>query len=605
MSIDYRNIDLRSGFWKEMQKLNSETAINAVWERFDESGRISAFKFDWDGSEEKKPHVYWDSDVFKWMEGACRIMSKENRPELEEKVNMLIDLIEKNRMDDGYFNIYFSVCEPGKRFTDRNMHELYCAGHMMEAAAAHYYATGSDRFIKIAADYADCIEKAFVTEKSAAFETPGHQEIELALIKLYKITGEKRYLDLSEHFLKRRAVNGKDRPIDGSPYHAQDNRPVEEIDSAVGHAVRCLYMLCGMADCAVLTGNDKMFEACRRTYKDIAESKMYITGGVGATRFSEAFSLPYDLPNETAYAETCAAIGLMMFADRMCRYTRNASYADTVERAMYNGMCSGISLSGDAFFYENPLEINLGNHNRISVKDGHVKLAITQRQKVFWCSCCPPNINRLLPAIGEYIYDVDGSTGYINQFADSVLKKGSVEITQTTDYPWDGKVAITAKGLDKLCIRIPSWCKHFNINKSYTMLNGYAVVENDVEDIVLEMEIKPVLISSCSKVTQNACKAALMRGPIVYCAEAADNCENLHSLILTDANGAEESYDELFHGIVIKLNGLKIPESSELYSEASVNYEKTKIGFIPYYGFANRGESNMLVWLNYRGGMPS
>lgn len=605
MSIDYRDIELKSGFWKHMQQLNSETAINAVWDRFKESGRIDAFSFNWDGNEDKKPHVYWDSDVFKWMEGACRIMSKENRPDLEEKVNMLIDLIEQNRANDGYFNIYFSVCEPGKRFTDRNMHELYCAGHMMEAAAAHYYATGSKRFVNIAADYADCIEKVFVIDKSAAFETPGHQEIELALIKLYKITGEERYLRLSEHFLKRRAVNGRDKPIDGSVYHAQDNQPVEKLDSAVGHAVRCLYMLCGMADCSILTGNKKMFEACKRTYDDIVGSKMYITGGVGATRFSEAFSLPYDLPNETAYAETCAAIGLMMFADRMCRYTRDAKYADTVERAMYNGVCSGISLSGDAFFYENPLEIRLRSHRSRAVRDGHIKLAITQRQKVFWCSCCPPNINRLIPAIGEYIYDVDGTIGYINQFADSMLNKDGIEIIQKTNYPWDGKVTITVKGLDALYIRIPSWCKHFKLNKNYSIQSGYAVIEDNVGDIILEMDIKPVLISSCNKVNQNVCKVALMRGPIVYCAESVDNCENLYSLVLTDTNSVEESYSDMFHGLNLRVKGLKIPESGKLYSEATGNYEKTTINFIPYYGFANRGESNMLVWLNYKGGVPS
>lgn len=602
--MDFRNVELKSGFWKHMEKLNSQVTINAVWDRFKESGRIEAFKCEWKEGMDNKPHVYWDSDVVKWIEGACNIMCREERPELREKVEMLIDLIERNQKDDGYFNIYYTVCEPGKRFTDRNMHELYCAGHLMEAAVAYYYATNSDRLIKIAEKYADCIEKVFYVDKSAGFVTPGHQEIELALIKLYRVTGNEQYIKLAEFFLKERAQNDKDKNISEIPEHAQDNIPVEKLSSAVGHAVRCMYMLCGMADCAVLTDNKKMFKACERTYNDIVGSKMYITGGIGATRYSEAFSLAYDLPNETAYAETCAAIGLMMFADRMCRYTRQAKYADTVERVMYNGMCSGISLSGDAFFYENPLEIKLDSHKRVSVRTGKEILPITERQKMFWCSCCPPNLNRVLSSIGGYIYDIEGKKAYINQFADSIFTDGATEIVQKTNYPWNGRVQITAKGIDDIYIRIPSWCKKFDLNKAYEMSKGYAVVKNDNSEIVLDMDVKPVLIQSCPKVTQNAGKAAVMRGPVVYCAESVDNDANLHSLILTDTHEAAETYSDEFHGIVIELNGFKFKTNEELYSEADNEYENIGIKFIPYYGFANRGESNMLVWLNYKGGRP-
>ena len=596
--MDFRNVKLTNGFWKHMEDLNSSVTIDAVWNRFEETGRIDAFKFDWHEGMENKPHFFWDSDVVKWMEGACYIMCREERPDLREKVEMLIERIEEHQEESGYFNIYFTVCEPDKRFSNRDWHELYCAGHLFEAAVAYYYATGSDRLVKIATKYADFIEKVFMIDKAAPFMTPGHEEIELALIKLYKVTGTERYLKLAEFFLKNRAKNDKDTMLFNVPEYAQDYEPVEEMTSAVGHAVRCMYLLCSMVDCAKHTDNKEMLESCKRVYNDIVNSKMYITGGLGATHHAEAFSVPYDLPNETAYAETCAAIGFMFFADRMCKYTREAKYADSVERAMYNGMCSGISLSGDAFFYENPLEINLANRKRVSVRVGIERLPITQRKKVFDCSCCPPNLNRVLSSMGGYIYDIDGAVGYVNQFADSVLSCGEAEIVQKTNYPWDGRVSITAKGLDTLYIRIPAWCKNFSLNKDYTISNGYAVVKNDGEEIVFDMDIKPVIINSRPEVVANVGKAAVMRGPIVYCAEAVDNCENLHSLVLTNTDGAIESYSDEFHGIILELNGLKLISSTELYSELPPTSENVKIKLIPYYGFANRGENSMLVWLN-------
>jgi DUF1680 family protein len=605
--MNTKNTKLTGGFLKQLEKLNEEVTIDAVWDRFVETGRIDAFKFDWKEGMDNKPHFFWDSDVFKWMEGACNIIGSGKRPDLTEKVDMLISRIEEHQEEDGYFNIYFTVCEPNERFKRRSDHELYCAGHLFEAAVAHYYATGSDRLIKVAEKYAACIEKAFVTDKTAAFTTPGHEEIELALIKLYLATGNERHLRLCEFFLTKRGNNDKDEivynnpALDGIPAFQQDNVPLEDMSEAVGHAVRCLYLLCGMADFAALTSNDKMFDACKRTYNDIVTKKMYITGGVGASHYGESFSVPYDLPNEKAYAETCAAISLMMFSDRMCRYTREAKYADTVERTLYNGIISGLSLSGDSFFYENPLEINLAHHRRISLKTGVEHMPITQRPKIFGCSCCPPNLNRVLSSLGDYIYDTDGKTGYVNQFADSVFSDGAAEIIQKTNYPNDGKVILNAKGLDELKIRIPSWCSNFKLNKNYSMCDGYAVIENDGSEIVLEMEIKPVLIQSRPEVTENIGKAALMRGPVVYCVESVDNGENIHSLILTGTDGASVTYNDELRSNIIELNALKYAPQAELYGEAKDAVESATIKFIPYYAFANRGESDMLVWLNYRG----
>lgn len=596
MKYNYGNVKLNGGYWKQAKDLNRDVSIYAVWSRFYDTGRISAFNFDWKPGDEKKPHVYWDSDVVKWLEGACNIISEEPNADLQEKIDWLIDRIEENQQADGYFNIYFTVCEPEKRFTDRNLHELYCAGHLFEAACAHYKATGSTRLLNIAEKYADYIEKVFVEENSASFVTPGHQEIELALIKLYHATGKRKYLKLAEFFILNRGKNDKDALILGSIYHAQDYATAEDFGEVIGHAVRAAYMLCGMADCADLTGNGKLLEACKRSYDDIVNRKMYITGGIGSTRHGESFTIGYDLPNESAYTETCAAIALMLFCDRMCRITHEAKYADTLERAMFNGMMSGISLDGKSYFYENPLEIKLRNHERFYVKEGMMAMPITQRKEVFECSCCPPNLNRILSSIEGFFYDGKNGEYYVNQFADSCLENGSVKITQKTDYPNSGRVEISAEGMDALYIRVPSWCDSFKLSHEYEMVNGYAKVIPDGNAIVFDMDMTPFLVYANPYVSDDIGKAAVQAGPIVYCAEAVDNGD-IDLLSISTADGAKVEYNEKFRGNVITLYGKRIVKSDALYTKSAPKTEDAEIKLIPYAAFANRGESDMSVWL--------
>jgi len=473
-TVDFSQTRITGGFWKQKQSLVRRVTTKAVYDRFAETGRIDAFRFDWKPDAPNKPHFFWDSDVAKWMEGAAYILKKTPDEALEAKVEEIIDDMEKNQRSDGYFNIYFITVDPANRFKNRDWHELYCAGHLLEAAVAYADATGKDRFLNIMEKYMDYITKVFVHEKSAAFTTPGHEEIELALVRAYRFTGKKKYLDLAAFFINERGM----REDEKTEYN-QSHAPVREQDEALGHSVRAMYLYTAMADLAYELKDEKLNEACHKLYHDVVDKKMYIAGGLGSTYVGEAFTKPYDLPNEEAYTETCAGIGLMFFAKRMMMLDNDASYADTIERVFYNGVMAGLSVGGDSFFYENPLEITLMNH--FTNMYGTKRYPITQRLKCFGCSCCPPNVNRLLPVLGEYVYGHENDTLYINQFTDSTLFDGGVSCEMTTKYPLDGKVCIKASGVKKDAVRIPSWCEGFEMNKAYTMENGYAIVENDGE----------------------------------------------------------------------------------------------------------------------------
>jgi DUF1680 family protein len=394
--------------------------------------------------------------------------------------------------------------------------------------------------------YADYIDRVFRVEGSAKFVTPGHQEIELALVKLYHATGEKKYLDLSAFFIDNRGRNDKDAAADqwSQGRQAQDHAPCAEQTTAEGHSVRAAYMYSAMADIARERGDEALKQACRKIFDNIANRRMYITAGVGSTHCGEAYTHDYNLPNETAYTETCAGIGLMFFSNAMLSLENNARYADAIERVLYNGVLSGLSLNGKAFFYENPLEINLREkyENRI----GKRRLPITQRVECFQCSCCPPNINRLLPSLGNYVYGSDGDTLYVNQFISSKLDADGVSCTQTTGYPNDGGVKLSVSGVKNVAIRIPKWCDSFKINKPYEMKNGYAVVLNDGAEIEVSFDLTPKVVFADPRVRHDACRVAVMRGPIVYCAEAVDNKDELHTVLFPSEIKATETFDEKF-----------------------------------------------------------
>ena len=602
--IEGTNVKITDGFWKAKQELNRNTTIHSVWNRFSDTGRIAAFNFDWKEGMENKPHIFWDSDVAKWMEGAAYLIAEKYDADLEAKVEGLIDKIEENQEDTGYFNIYFTVCEPDKRFTGRSLHELYCAGHLMEAAVAYYKATGKDRFLKCMEKYADYIYKVFVEEKSAKFVTPGHEEIELALIRMYHTTKNKKYLDLAEFFIEQRGNNSVDFPVTNDALeknnkYAQSHLPARKQRTAEGHAVRACYWYKAMADLAYEKNDTELADACRDIFNDIITKKMYITGGIGASHFGEAFTVDYDLPNETAYNETCASIAMIFFAKSMMKLENNTVYADIIEKELYNGMLAGLSLDGKGFFYENPLEINLKNHTRhtsVLTKD---RLPITQRKEVFDCSCCPPNINRTFASINEYIYGVDGETLYVNQFMSSEGDFEGVSVKQTTNYPLNGNVELSFENAKTVKIRIPCWCDEYTVSGEYKVEDNYITIENP-KDVKINFVMKPVLMQSNPGVGSNVDKVALMYGPVVYCAESVDNIENLYSLYINKDVKAELAYNELYGMNEIVADGFVSKPANALYSKYADNLEETKIKLIPYSCFANRGESSMLVWLNVK-----
>ena len=596
-----KDVELTGGYLYEKQELNRTVTIRAVYDRFLESGRIGAFDFNWKPGMPHQPHVFYDSDVAKWMEGASWILCKHEDALLTERVERLIDRIVQNQQPDGYFNIYYTVCKPGERFTDRSMHELYCAGHLIEAAVAYARATGRERFLHCMERYADCIYRIFVEEQSASFVTPGHEEIELALLELYRYTGNGRYLELSKWFLEQRGGKWKEKDRDfAPPAETQSHLPVRKQTEAVGHAVRAMYLYTAMADLARITEDGELLAVCKQLYADVTEKKMYVTGGIGSTRIGEAFTVPYDLPNEDAYAETCASIGLLFFCRRMLENENLAAYADTIERALYNGVLSGLSPEGDAFFYENPLEITLAKRYPYAIGSPH-PMAITRRVTLFDCSCCPPNLNRLLPRLGEYLYGLEEDTLYINQYAQSTLHGEGVSCTVETDYPRDGRIRLTAKGVRRVAFRIPGWCGHFELNCPYELRDGYAYVENRGE-ILLSLDMEPFAVHASVRVAEDAGRLCVQMGPVVYCAEGVDNGEDLHTLALSpDFPRApyERKWDERFGLDTLEVSGYRV-EAAEggLYTRMAPTLRPEKIRLIPYNAFASREESDMRVWLN-------
>ncbi|MBE6811543.1 MAG: glycoside hydrolase family 127 protein [Ruminococcaceae bacterium] len=607
--VSFANVEITNGFWAKKQELNRTVTLDAVRKQFENTGRFEAFKFNWtEDSDLPQPHIFWDSDIAKWMESAALILRKHSDPELEKKVDEIVDLIEKNQGEDGYFNIFFTVCEPEGRWQNRDAHELYCAGHLTEAAVAYYEATGKIKFLKLMCKYMDYIAKVFAEEKSTAFATPGHEEIELALIKLYRCTSDERFLKLARFFIDER---GKETlPITAwcNTKYNQSHMPVREQRTAEGHSVRACYLYSGMADLAKEIEDEELLVACKALFDNIVQKRMYITGGVGSSHEGEAFTVDYDLQNDTAYAETCAAISLAMFANRLKEIDMDSKYADIVEKVYYNGFLSGISLDGKAFFYENPLEILKAEHNRhASVNKSRERFPITRRQEVFSCSCCPPNITRFIAAFGDYMYSFDAEMLYVHQFAQSnanfAIGSNSVSVVQKTEYPNDGKLTLTVTGLNgkKLAVRIPFWSVDTVIDKPYTVEKGYAVIDvtEDVFAVEIEFDMTPRIFAAHPLVFADNGRFALQSGPLVYCLESEDNGENLRDIAVLKNGTFTVHYDEFFgvNVITAKAQRTDVGDCNALYRPVEqMKTIETDARFIPYFGFANRSDCDMLVW---------
>ena len=634
-------VKINDAFWSKYDALIRDVvipyqrdALNDNVADADPSGAIRNFRIA-AGEEEGEFYgmVFQDSDVAKWLEAVAYSLENHPDPELEKEADEVIDLIGRAQQPDGYLNTYYIINGLEDRWTNlKECHELYCAGHMIEAAVAYYEATGKDKLLKIVCKFADHIDTVFGPEEDKLKGYPGHQEIELALVKLYRVTGNKKYLDLAKYFLDERGKKpyyfdiewekrGKTEHWPGhrnmGPQYDQSHVPVREQTEAVGHSVRAVYMYSAMVDVAMETGDEELLEACRRLWNNIVYKRMYITGAIGSQVHGESFSFDYDLPNDTVYAETCAAIGLIFFANRMLQVEPKGQYADVMERALYNGVISGMSLDGKRFFYVNPLEVN----PEACEKNGNFRHVKPVRQKWFACACCPPNVARLLASLGHYIYGVKENTVYTHLYIGSNTEVDidgtKVGLVQETNYPWNGKVSITVNvdGAKEfgLGLRIPGWCRNARVavngeqvDLASVTVDGYVIIKRQWQDgdkVELDLPMEPVRVRSNPLVRADIGKVAIQNGPIVYCLEEVDNGPNLHAVVLPKDAELEVSFrEDLLGGVnVITAQGEKAKEEAwgpELYkANACTEYEPVKLTFVPYYAWVNREPGEMTVWV--------
>ncbi len=546
--------------------------------------------------------VFQDSDLAKWIEAVSYSLQNTADKALERLADSAIDLICRAQAENGYINSFYTINNPEKAFTNlRDHHELYCFGHLAEAAAAYYNATGKDKLLKAVCRFADYIGQIFGENGLKGYD--GHEIAEMALVKLYEATGNKEYLKTAKRFIDRRGTkpyyfdieHGENSGDALKYFYNQAHLPVRKQTEAVGHAVRAVYLYSGMADTAIYSDDCELFEVCKKLFDDIRQRKMYITGGIGSTSDGEAFTLAYDLPNDLAYAETCASIGLVFFAQRMLKADFNSKYADVMERCLYNGILSGMAEDGKSFFYVNPLEVNPEACRKDSRKR-HIKPV---RQKWFDCACCPPNLARLFSDYGGYCFTETENTLFVNLYQSCTVETDKADIKIASDYLQSGivKFCIKAKKPFTIAFRIPYWSIHFKFSRKNPFIrNGYAYFAiNGSEEITAEFNPEAKIIKCCSEVRENIGRVAVARGPFIYCLEEKDNGKNLHLLRL--AKNPKFQFD----GESITANGYRENINKDaLYSEYS-NASETlvKLRFIPYYQWANRGENEMCVYIRY------
>lgn len=604
-NIDFKNITLLDGFWKNRYELNANVSIPSIENRFKDT-RIKAMLFGFKEEETNYHHVAYDSDVAKLMEAMSYLLSKnrEKYASYEDFCEKIIDSIESHQDKNGYFNSYFLLGKSDAIFTKREAHELYCLGHLIEAAIAYKNATGKDRFLGLCIKYLKYVEKRFMQNQDTAFLTPGHEEIELALLRLYRESKNKKYLDMASFFLEKRGNNKIDSfEFYGSDKYTQDNAPIRKLKSVEGHAVRAMYLLDAMAKYALEINDSELKNTLSTLYNDLV-TKQYISGGIGSYRIGEILTIPYDTPNLTAYNESCASIAEMFFLNDMFELEQNKKYHDNLERILYNGFLSSTSINGKAFFYENPLEIRLKDIDKeTSVRpEWRTKLPITERVELFDCSCCPPNIARFIASIGSYIYHQKENRIYINQFISSKLNLDSVTIKMESSYPREFKLKLSIEAKEDLIlmIRVPEYANKIYINgKNISKNNDYIelIIKNGECNYSIEFKTDIRLMQAHPSNPFDQNKVALMYGPILYCLEAIDNGEDLNALTLIGSKVREKQFDILYEMNTFTMDGLRKLPSKEPYS-SSYEYTEQQLRFIPYCYFANRGKTDMLVWIN-------
>lgn len=664
--LSLKRIEVTDAFWKKEMELIRKEVIPYQWEalndrvegaapsycmrNFKVAGELTrarnidkntpkSIEIDWKEFEylpkeqnklEKRFYgfVFQDSDFAKWIEAVAYSLTQHPDEQLEKIADEAIDLVCEAQQSNGYLDTFYIINDMNKVFTNlRDHHELYCFGHLAEGAVAYYQATGKDKLLNAARRYADYIDTIFGEDEGKSKGYPGHEIAEMALVRLYDVTGDKRYLKLSEYFVNQRGqkpyyfdvefgVEVKNMEELRYQYH-QAHLPVREQRDAVGHAVRATYLYSAMADLARLTSDESLYDACLNLWNSIVDRKMYITGGIGGTNIGEAFSFDYDLPNDTAYAETCASIGLVFFARRMLEIKANSRFADVMERTLYNGVLSGMALDGKSFFYVNPLEVN-PVACREDARKHHVKAS---RQKWFGCACCPPNIARLVSSIGSYAYTESEDTIYIHLYMGAVIHKEigehSLEVKVESGFPWKGNVTIQVEASSPvestLALRIPDWCDKYTISElqgeETVFEDGYLYITktwSGREELHLDFSMKSKIVHANKKVRENVGKVAIVRGPIVYCLESIDNGEDLQLIRIDEIDcKINEVMGQIGDETVVKLTmsgerAIVSNEDESLYNTDEVEYEKAMLTLIPYYTWANRGEDEMMVWIRQK-----
>ncbi len=562
--------------------------------------------------------VFQDSDAAKWIEAAAYSLAVYPDAELEHVVDDLIAVIAEAQDEDGYLNTYYTIKDREKRWTNLlEGHELYCSGHMMEAAVAYYETTGKDSLLNVMMKNAQCIYKHFVTEGNPG--CAGHPEVELALMRMYHLTGEKYLLALAQHFIDvrgvdpyffEREVESRDWRVWGSDgkdhKYMQADRPVREMSDATGHSVRAVYLYTAMADLAAETEDKELLTACQRLWESITKRQMYVTGGIGSTVLGEAFSVDFDLPSDTAYAETCASIGLMFFASKMLEQEVSGVYADIMERAFYNTVLAGMQLDGKRFFYVNPLEVIPG----ISGVSPTHRHNLPERPGWYTCACCPPNVARVISSFGKYAYGESEDTMYCHMYADGkVTLKNGMELICETDYPYDLSVKYSiTKGTGRLAVRVPGWSKTLTMTKNnvpveMTVENGYiyvAVAEGDV--VAVAFDEAPHYVYPSSKIPAISGRVSVTRGPLVYCFEGKDNDGDVVGVRLTGgALKVSEYTPDLLNGTVkIMAEAVRVLPTENLYTDCPPEEQSFIATAVPYYTWGNRGLNQMRVWMDKR-----
>ncbi|MHC9537225.1 glycoside hydrolase family 127 protein [Dellaglioa sp. BT-FLS60] len=645
-----KKIEITSSFWRRYRELIVKEVLPYQWAVMNDEADIDiAHEPGGNEADSKNSHAianlkiaagqetghhfgypFQDTDVYKWLEAAAYSFNYHPDANLREITDNLIDLIAEAQDEDGYLSTFFQIDAPERKFKRlKQSHELYTMGHYIEAGIAYYQATGNKKALDIAIKMADCIDNHFGLSAGKIHGGDGHPEIELALMRLYDETQESKYLALTQFFINQRGqdpeffddqikLDGLDNDlIDGMKSfpdaYYQAGEPIIDQETAEGHAVRVVYLCTGMAHLARETGDKELLAACHRFWNDIVQKRMYITGGIGSTNIGEAFTYDYDLPNDTMYGETCASVGMAFFAKQMLGIEAKGEYGDVLEKELFNGTLSGMSLDGKHFFYVNPLEadpvISKNNPSR-----NHV---LTQRADWFGCACCPSNVARLIASVDTYIYHETDNVILSDQFiANKAEFDNGITIEQTNNFPWDGDIQYHLANPNsqtfKFGIRIPGWSQaNYQVTVNGSPIKSdlqdgfiYFTIDGTELDIQLTLDMSAKFMQANELVRYDFGKVSVQRGPIVYCAEEVDNEAPLWKYRVAVESPLESSFQEtLLNGVVqvkAKAKRSEIKTDQALYAEyQKPNDIETSLTLIPYYAWANRDDGQMSVWLNH------